>query len=419
MAINLSVKELSLDLQSQGYTNTIVLPQGDANSRKLIISLYDGGKKYTIPKSDYITVDLVGSRADGAVVNRHVDDYSDNIITLILRDEELSVKGMAKFKINIVSNEEENHMILSSFPFKIKVAENVYNPNGLAAYPQIDAIEEIIKKASTLTADISVMEAKEQVRQQNENTRIANEQARITAEQNRTSTFTNIQNNVQGIENIDVSANQTDNSFIVSVTDRDGNTVTSENLMGQTGSTPSLSIGTVTTTAPGSNASATITGTDENPVLNLNIPRGANGSLQGMSAVSLPYNGEDDTQTTKDVVDNLTTSVANKIDASNVSTVGKTGQYSDILGVPQIPTKMSDLTNDDGYAQQTVLASTLQAGDTSLTFTSEAITEDSIIDLYAKNNLNVPVKSISYSNQSITVTFDAMENDVPIKVVIH
>lgn len=43
------------------------------------------------------------------------------------------------------------------------------------------------------------------------------------------------------------------------------------------GNTPNLQIGTVETLEPGSNATATITGTPENPLINLGIPRGQNG----------------------------------------------------------------------------------------------------------------------------------------------
>lgn len=46
---------------------------------------------------------------------------------------------------------------------------------------------------------------------------------------------------------------------------------------GKDGVTPNLTIGTVETLAAGSNATATITGDKENPVLNLGIPKGADG----------------------------------------------------------------------------------------------------------------------------------------------
>lgn len=47
---------------------------------------------------------------------------------------------------------------------------------------------------------------------------------------------------------------------------------------GENGATPKLTIGTVETLAAGSNATATITGTVEEPVLNLGIPRGKTGA---------------------------------------------------------------------------------------------------------------------------------------------
>lgn len=50
---------------------------------------------------------------------------------------------------------------------------------------------------------------------------------------------------------------------------------------GETGATPNLTIGTVTTLATGANATATITGTTENPILNLGLPRGEAGEAEG------------------------------------------------------------------------------------------------------------------------------------------
>ena len=50
---------------------------------------------------------------------------------------------------------------------------------------------------------------------------------------------------------------------------------------GATGATPNLTIGTVTTLAAGTNATATITGSAENPKLNLGLPRGADGEADG------------------------------------------------------------------------------------------------------------------------------------------
>ena len=47
--------------------------------------------------------------------------------------------------------------------------------------------------------------------------------------------------------------------------------------VGPVGETPTLTIGIVTTGAPGTDAAATITGTSPNFVLNLTIPQGPTG----------------------------------------------------------------------------------------------------------------------------------------------
>lgn len=67
--------------------------------------------------------------------------------------------------------------------------------------------------------------------------------------------------------------------YTLTITYTDGTTWTSESIRGQVGATPHLTIGTVETLPPSQSASATITGTDENPVLNLYIPKGNTGEV--------------------------------------------------------------------------------------------------------------------------------------------
>ena len=50
---------------------------------------------------------------------------------------------------------------------------------------------------------------------------------------------------------------------------------------GDAGATPNITIGSTTTLPAGSDATASITGTPENPVLNLGIPKGADGTGTG------------------------------------------------------------------------------------------------------------------------------------------
>lgn len=55
---------------------------------------------------------------------------------------------------------------------------------------------------------------------------------------------------------------------------------------GATGATPAFTVGTITTGAPGSSVSVTITGTNSNPVLNMSIPQGAKGDPGDVSSVN-------------------------------------------------------------------------------------------------------------------------------------
>lgn len=72
-------------------------------------------------------------------------------------------------------------------------------------------------------------------------------------------------------------------------------------------------------------------------------------------------------------------------------------------------------------ARGVVLTDTLDAGDTSIVFTDNAIVSTSIIDWYIDDDFYgvVPTNiSVDPVNHSITFTFEAQEDDIPIKVVI-
>ena len=74
---------------------------------------------------------------------------------------------------------------------------------------------------------------------------------------------------------------------------------------GTTGATPNLQIGTVTTLDAGSDATASITGTAENPLLNLGVPRGADGSGGETKEWNIIFNEELETATGSVAFNNL------------------------------------------------------------------------------------------------------------------
>lgn len=92
---------------------------------------------------------------------------------------------------------------------------------------------------------------------------------------------------------------------------------------GATGATPNLTIGTVSTLNPDQSATATITGTAENPVLNMGIPRGQTGSVTNVYGTTIPVS-ESDSRNIKQVLDLKLESVPNMTGASS-SAAGSAG----------------------------------------------------------------------------------------------
>ena len=91
-----------------------------------------------------------------------------------------------------------------------------------------------------------------------------------------TSEYTTVWINPEGVVSpIEAKVEQIGNEAKITVTDYNGST--SAVVKSKDGVTPNLTIGTVETLASGSEATATITGDKENPVLNLGIPKGADG----------------------------------------------------------------------------------------------------------------------------------------------
>ena len=288
MGITISQKEISLDLQNQGFTNTIYSQQGDTDSRKLVVSLFDDGEKYIISSSS--TVYLEGTRADDAVVHRKVDSISDNTVTVLFKNEELCVKGIAKYKISIYGNDGS---ILSSVPFKIKVYENIYNDEGIIATPEYSELQKILEDVSELEDNINKSEASrvesENKRNESESLRTESEEARKTAEnqrstaeeirvssenerveneKNRTKEFAEMKKSVDGAENLNIESISSDENYQVKITNRNGEQNTSPNLLNK------LQIGTVESGEYDENASATITGKFGEQKLNLRLPIG-------------------------------------------------------------------------------------------------------------------------------------------------
>lgn len=164
-----------------------------------------------------------------------------------------------------------------------------------------------------------------------------------------------------------------------------------------------------------------------------------------------------------DVIQALHDAIGSKTDQADLKTVAFSGSYHDLIDKPVIPTNASQLTNDAGFktadndtwkantassegyvasgadhANQvwktdengnpawrdeaavltgTILEQTLTAGATTMTFTNDAITDDSLIDVYT-DPYCTGLKAVNQDGSTLTLTFDAQNVNMRVCVKV-
>lgn len=133
-------------------------------------------------------------------------------------------------------------------------------------------------------------------------------------------------------ENVNVFTPSVSSAGVLSWTNKAGLTnpasVNIKGAKGDTGTAASITIGSVTTGAAGSNASVTNSGTASNAVLNFMLPRGKDGKDGGITVDAA-------------LSDTSINPVQNKVVKAAIDSVAAS-----------VPTKVSDLPNDAGYLTQ-------------------------------------------------------------------
>lgn len=145
--MNKIVTHLDLELSSSNQYKIVNAQQLDHNTRQLEINLYDKGKRYDL--SNVGEVRLGGIRGDGKPIREDNLQTTGNTIIVDLSYGILCAKGTCHLKILLYNGED----ILSSFPFVIKVDENIYDSNGIMEDPRVDVLDEHISNAEKATSD--------------------------------------------------------------------------------------------------------------------------------------------------------------------------------------------------------------------------------------------------------------------------
>lgn len=174
---------------------------------------------------------------------------------------------------------------------------------------------------------------------------------------------------------------------------------------GNTGATPSISIGTVQTGSP---SAVTITGTTDYPVLNFTLEQGDKGDTgnAGTIAVGSVTSGQ-----TASVTNSGTPTAAvfdfvlpkgDKGDQGNPTTVnGKSGNNITLVE--------SDIV--------TTLTATLAIGSDTVTFTDDSITNTCFLDVYTDTFGVNPINMVQ-SSSTVTLTFPVQESAVVVKLIV-
>lgn len=168
---------------------------------------------------------------------------------------------------------------------------------------------------------------------------------------------------------------------------------------GATGATPNMTIGTVETLQEGSQATATITGTSANPVLNLGIPVGATGATGSTGATGAT--GASGTNGTNATISTTTT----EYQASTSGTTVPTGTWSSTIPtVPQGSYLWMRVILTWNNGAQTILYSISRNGVDG----SGSVASVNGFSPDGNGNVEVPLDTIPTAQSDLGITSDAV-----------
>ena len=142
--MNKIITHLDLDLASSNEYKVINAQQLDNNTRRLEVNLFHEGKIYDI--TNVTKIELQGFRGDGETIKTPLTNDGNNII-IDFDNSILGAKGLCKLKIALFG---EDNKLLSSFPFIIRIDQNVYDETGVIASPVYLELENELKNIEYL-----------------------------------------------------------------------------------------------------------------------------------------------------------------------------------------------------------------------------------------------------------------------------
>lgn len=288
------------DLKQEKF-EVIKLVQGDKGN-KLTINVLEDGKPVSLTGC---SITAKYKRADGQVINGSVINISNNSFDAVIDSDITKVVGTLKMLFSI----EKDDVKVSTFLLLADVREgllentgssggstgggevtvdlsNYYKKNETYSKAQIDSQFKDI--ANNQPTDLSLDSATNLLQLVNsKGSKLGNGITLPISSGGGTSQYLHIKYSTTGAPQLAGQISDTPNAYIGLCVDTNADSPTNPKNYtwynwkgdnGDTGATPNLQIGTVETLESGSSATASITGTTENPLLNLGIPRGEGGT---------------------------------------------------------------------------------------------------------------------------------------------
>lgn len=150
-------QEVRLNLSAAGIPPRLSMPQGDANSRTIVATLWDGATPYNVPASAAVMVrfrkpDGTGGLYDATEAGTAVT-ASGNTVTAPVATQMLAVAGVVQAEIDIYGTGSGKAADrLATFRFAVEVAPSVYPDAQIISSDYFNILADDIAKAVSAAA---------------------------------------------------------------------------------------------------------------------------------------------------------------------------------------------------------------------------------------------------------------------------
>lgn len=298
--------DIESDLKQEKFQN-IKLVQGDRGN-KIKINIYEDGQPVSLTGC---SVTAKYKRADGKVVDGTVENKTDNYFYAVMNSNITKVAGTLKMLFSIENGDVKVSTFLLLADVREGIGENTGSSGGSTGGGSTSEVtidlSQYYKKTETYSkaqidsqfkdiannqpTDLSLDSATNLLQLVNsKGSKLGKGITLPISSGGGTSQYLHIKYSSTGAPQLAGQMSDTPNAYIGLSVDTNADSPTNprsytwykwkgdNGAKGDTGATPNLQIGTVTTLESGSSATASIAGTTENPLLNLGIPKGNSGT---------------------------------------------------------------------------------------------------------------------------------------------